>query len=222
MNGTKRFERNMYSAYPLPKPSSIAASSVGILWTYPPTRNATIAGESQFPYAKLKPSAQTNAPVYDGCRISRYGPVCTTGCSGCVWTLKVKDSPSSRAAASLSACPSAAVVSPATKIVRRRRAHTVADEATLMRRPPPYESTRPRPTARPEPLSRLTEPMRGFCLLILYSDHTKPANAVASTAPAGRLVTKKGCFLAVTLPSFSDPGPAPEDKPDQPTLRTTA
>ncbi len=212
MNGTKRFERNTYSAYPAPSPSSIAASSDGIRWTYPLARNATMAGESQFPYATQKPSAQTNAPVYDGWRISRYGPVCTTGCSGCVWTLKVKDSPSSRAAVSLSACPSAAVVSPATNTVRRRPVQTVADEATLRRRPPPYASTRPRPTDRPEPRSRFTEPTRGFCLLILYSDHTKPANAVASAAPAGRLVTKKGSFLAFTRHSFSDPEPARSTK----------
>lgn len=208
MNGIKRLVPAMYSAYPSPRPSSIAVSSDGIRRMYPPARNDTMTGASQFPYAVQKPSAQINAPVYEGCRTNRYGPVCTTNCSGCVWTLNVKDSPSLRAEANRSACPSTAVVNPIAKIVRGRRVTTVAGEATLSRRPPPYASARPRPTARPDPLSRFTEPTRGLRLPILYSDNTNPANAVANTAAAGRLVTNKGSLLTLMRHSISDSAPA--------------
>lgn len=197
----------MYSAYASPNPSSMAASSDGILRTYPPARKATMAGESQFPYAIQKPSAQISAPVYDGWRMNRYGPVRTTSCSGCVWTTKVKDSPSVRAAETRSVCPRAAVANPVRKTARRWRVHTVAGEITLRRRPPPYESTRPRPTARPEPLSRFEEPARGFRIPILYSDHTKPVNAAARTAAAARSVTNNGSFSAITRDSFADADP---------------
>lgn len=204
----------MYSPYASPNPSSMAVSSDGILRTYPPARKVTMTGESQFPYATQKPSAQISAPAYDGWRMNRYGPVRTTSCSGCVWTTNVKDSPSVRAAEIRSACPRIAVANPVTKTARRWRVQTVAGEITLRRRPPPYESARPRPTARPEPLSRFEEPVRGFRIPILYSDHMKPVNAVARTAAIERSVTNNGSFSAITRDSFSDTGPVTEHHPD--------
>lgn len=185
----------MYSTYASPSPSSMAASSEGIRRTYPPARNATITGEIQFPYAMQKPAAHTSAPVYEGCRIKRYGPVDTTCCDGCVWILKVKDVPSSRADRSRKDCPAAAVSRPVAKTARGNRVQIVLGETMLTTIPPQYARTRPRPTDRPEPLSRLAAPATGFCRPILYSDHTNPVSAAVMSVDAARLDMNRGSFV---------------------------